>query len=197
MLIFSVITFAAMQVIPRAPFAARAAWFVSSVTFIDPVILSRLAPTPGFRSIDGVYWSLYVEVQFYALACLVYFAAREHFRLGLALLSAIGCGLLIVRIPLASPLSNNLLMPLFLPWFVTGIGFHALALRGNRPLGALLISAGTLESFALYAAGAQDAVPPGVVAAVPILFAAAIWFGPFAAVLASRPMASIGAAGAR
>ena len=194
MLVFSVITFAAMQVIPRAPFAERAAWFVSSVTFIDPVTLNRLAPTPGFQSIDGVYWSLYVEVQFYALACLVYFAARERFRLCLALLSAIGCGLRIVRIPLASPLSNNLLLPLFLPWFVTGIGFHTLALSRDRLLGGFLVSVGTLESLALYASGVRDGVPPGVVAAVPILFAAAIWFGPLAAVLASRPLAGIGAA---
>ena len=113
----------------------------------------------------------------------MYFAAPRHSGICLGLLSAIACGLLIVTIPLASPLSNNLLIPLFLPWFVVGIAFHA-----------LLISAGTLESVALYAAGVPGAVPFGVTLAVPILFAAAIWPGPFAGVLAARPMAGIGVA---
>jgi peptidoglycan/LPS O-acetylase OafA/YrhL len=194
MLLFSAITFVAMKTIPHAPFPERAAWFASSLTFIGPVNLNRIAPAIGFQSIDGVYWSLYVEVQFYALACLVYFSARKRFGLWLALLSAIACGLLIVRIPLASPLSNNLLIPLFLPWFVTGIGFHALAWKGDWPLGALLISVSTLESFALYLSGVPEAVPMGVVVAASILFAAAIWLRPFAACLASRPMAKIGAA---
>ena len=194
MLLWSVITFAAMQVIPHAPFPERAAWFVSALTFIGPVTLNRIAPSIDFHSIDGVYWSLYVEVQFYAVACLVYFSAPKRFGICLGLLSAIACWLLIVRIPLASPLSNNLLIPLFLPWFVMGIGLHALARRADRPLGALLISVSTLELLALYASGVPDAVPIGVVVAVPILFAATIWFRPFAGLLAARPMARIGVA---
>jgi peptidoglycan/LPS O-acetylase OafA/YrhL len=180
--------------IPHAPFPQRAAWFVSSLTFIDPLTLSRIAPGVGFQSIDGVYWSLYVEVHFYLLACLVYFAAPRRFGLCLALLSALGCGLLLVRLPLAAPLASNLLIPLFLPWFVMGIGFHALALRANRPLGAALISLGTSELLALSAAGVPDAVPMVIVPAVPIVFAAAIWLGPFSSLLASRPLAQIGAA---
>jgi peptidoglycan/LPS O-acetylase OafA/YrhL len=194
MLLFSGITFAAMQVIPHAPFAERAAWFVSALTFIDPLTLNRIAPSVGFQSIDGVYWSLYVEVHFYVLACLVYFGAPRRFGLCLALLSALGCGLLLARMPLAAPLASNLLIPLFLPWFVMGIGFHALALRANRPLGAALIAIGTSELLALSAAGAPGAVPMVVVAAVPIVFAAAIWLGPCARLLASRPLAQIGAA---
>ena len=35
MLLFSVITFAAMHLIPRAPFPERGVWFLSSITFID------------------------------------------------------------------------------------------------------------------------------------------------------------------
>jgi peptidoglycan/LPS O-acetylase OafA/YrhL len=194
MLLFSVVTFAAMRLIPHAPFPERAAWFVSAFTFIDPVNLNRIAPSIGFGSIDGAYWSLYVEVQFYALTCVVYFTARRLFGMCMGLMSAVGCWLLIVRIPLASPLSNNLLIPLSLPWFVMGIGFHALALRSDRWLGALLISISTLESVALSASGVPGAVPIGVVVAVPILFAAAIWLGPFARLLASGPMAGIGSA---
>lgn len=194
MLLFSVLTFAAMQVIPRAPFPERWVWFASSLTFIDPVLLNRIAPGIGFHSIDGVYWSLYVEVQFYALACLVYFTTRNRFRLILGLLSAVACGFLLVRIPLASPISNNLLMPLFLPWFLMGVGFHALALRAEWPVGAFLISLGMLELIAQDAAGARDAVPVGVVVLVPILFAAAIWFRPVVAVLSWKPMVMIGAA---
>ncbi len=41
MLVFSVITFAAMHVIPRAPFPERGVWFLSAITFIDPQLLNR------------------------------------------------------------------------------------------------------------------------------------------------------------
>jgi peptidoglycan/LPS O-acetylase OafA/YrhL len=194
MLVFSAITFAAMHVIPRAPFPERGVWFVSAITFIDPQILNRIVPSISFRSIDGAYWSLYVEVQFYALACLVYFTAGKWFRVIIGLLSAIACGFLLVRIPLASRVSNNLLMPTYLPWFVMGVGFHAHALRAERPLGAILISLGTLELLAQNATGLRDAVPVGVVALVPILFAAAIWFRPISSVLSCKPMVSIGVA---
>src|SRR5262249_17011979 len=115
MLLFSLITFAAMHAIPRAPFPERWIWFASSITFVDPQFLNRLAPSIGFSSIDGPYWSLYVEVHFYVLACLVYFPTGRRFRVTMGLLSPIACGLLLVRIPLASPLSNNLLIPSFLP----------------------------------------------------------------------------------
>jgi peptidoglycan/LPS O-acetylase OafA/YrhL len=194
MLLFSVITFAAMHLIPDAPFPERWVWFVSSITFIDPVVLNRIAPSIGFYSIDGVYWSLYVEVQFYALACLVYFTARNRFCVIMGLLSAIACGLLLVRIPPVSPVSNNLLIPLFLPWFVMGVGFHALALRAMWPVGAFLISLGTLELLAQSTVGVRDAVPIGVVVLVPILFAAAIWFRPFVSVLSWKPIVMIGGA---
>jgi peptidoglycan/LPS O-acetylase OafA/YrhL len=192
MLAFSLITFAAMHVIPRSPFPERWVWFLSSITFIDPQYLNRIIPSIDFKNIDGAYWSLYVEVQFYALACLVYFTAGKWFRVIMSLLSAIACWLLLVRIPLASRVSNNLLIPLFLPWFVMGVGFHALALRAERLLGAFLISLGTLELLALKVAGVQDAVPIGVVLLVPILFGAAIWFRPIASVLSWKPMVMIG-----
>ncbi|HWW82946.1 MAG TPA: hypothetical protein VNZ26_05045, partial [Vicinamibacterales bacterium] len=95
---------------------------------------------------------------------------------------------------LASPVSNNLLIPLFLPWFVMGVGFHALAQRAEWSVGALLISLGTLELLAQGIVGMRDAVPIGVVLLVPILFAAAIWFRPLVSVLSWRPIVVIGAA---
>lgn len=194
MLLFSAITFAAMGVIPRAPFPERGVWFLSSITFIAPVHLNQIVPGIGFQSIDGAYWSLYAEVQFYALACVVYFTARNRFRVIIGLLSAIACGLLLVRIPLASPVSNNLLIPSFLPWFVMGIGFHALALRAERLVGASLISLATLELVAESSVRAPDAVPIGVAMAVPMLFAAALWFRPIVSLLSSKPMVTIGVA---
>ena len=112
----------------------------------------------------------------------------------MGLLSAIACGLLLVRIPLASPVSNNLLMPGFLPCFVMGVGFHALALRADWSVGAFLISIGTLELLAQNTVGVRDAVPIGVVVLVPLLFAVAIWFPPIVSVLSCKPMVMIGVA---
>lgn len=194
MLLFSGITFGAMHVIPHAPFPERGIWFVSSISFIAPVHLNHFAPSVGFQSIDGAYWSLYVEVQFYALACVVYFTARNQFRVFMGLVSAIACGLLLTRIPLASPASNNLLIPSFLPWFVMGIGFHALALRAERLVGPFLISLGALELFTESVVGAPDAVPIVVAIVVPILFSAALWWRPLVSFLSSKPMVMVGVA---
>jgi peptidoglycan/LPS O-acetylase OafA/YrhL len=194
MLLFSVLTFTAMHVIPRAPFSERAAWFLSAFTFINPVYLNRIAPGVGFQSMDGAYWSLYVEVQFYAIACALYFIARKRFRLNIGLLSAVACGLLLVRVPIASPLSNNLLIPTALPWFVMGIGFHAAALRAEWLAGAVLILLGALELVARNAAGGSDAVPVGVLVIIPLLFAGTIWFPPMVSVLSTKPMVTIGVA---
>lgn len=194
MLLFSVLTFAAMHVIPGAPFPERSVWFVSTLTFIDPKLLNRMRPGMGFHSIDGAYWSLYVEVQFYALACVVYFTARKWFRVIIGLLSAIACALLIVRIRGASPVSNNLLIPLFLPWFVMGVGFYVLALRAERLVGALLVSLGVLELLAQSAAGVRDAAPMAVAVLVPIVFATAIWFRPIVSVLSWKPIVTVGVA---
>lgn len=194
MLLFSVVTFTAMRAIPQAPFPEHAVWFVSSLTFIDPVILNRIAPRAGFYSIDGVYWSLYAEVQFYALACLIYFTAGKRFRVAIGLVSALACGLLLIRVPLVSPLSNNLLIPLILPWFVMGVGFHTLVLRAEARAGTLLIALATLELLAEALVGVRDAVPLGVVLVIPVLFAAAIRFRPLVAALSAKPMVAIGAA---
>ena len=194
MLLFSLITFAAMHVIPRAPFPESWVSFVSSITFIDPVLLGRIAPGVGFYSIDGVYWSLYVEVQFYVLACLAYFIARHRFRLIIGLLSAAACGLFLVRIPLASPISDNLLIPAFLPWFLMGVGFHSLALRSEWAAGICLVALAALELLAQDVAGLPGAAPAGVVMLIPMLFAAAVWFRPLVAFLSWKPMVMIGAA---
>jgi peptidoglycan/LPS O-acetylase OafA/YrhL len=120
--------------------------------------------------------------------------ARDHFRPIMGLLSAIACGLFLVRIPLASPISNNLLIPSYLPWFLMGVGFHALALRSQWAAGLCLVSLGTLELLAQDVAGVRHAVPAGVVMLVPILFAAAVWFRPFVAFLSWKPIVTIGAA---
>lgn len=194
MLIFSLLTFAAMQLIPGAPFPEHVSWFASSLTFIDPVLLNRLIPGGAFQSIAGAYWSLYVEVQFYVLACLLYFTAGRWFRAAMGAVSAVAAALLIVRLPLASPVSNNLLIPRFLPWFILGIGFHALALGQQRLTGAALLGLGVLELLVQHAAGVRAAAPPGIVLLWAALFAAALWLRPLAACLACKPLVEIGAA---
>jgi peptidoglycan/LPS O-acetylase OafA/YrhL len=194
MLLFSVITFTAMHLIPRAPFPERGAWFLSTITFIDPGYLNRVAPRVGFQNIDNAYWSLYLEVQFYAIACVAYFMARSRFRATMGLLSAVACGLLVVHIPLASPLSNNLLIPIVLPWFVMGIGFHAAACLAEWRVGLVLVLLGMLEVAVRDRAGISEPVPVGIIALIPLLFAGAIWFRPMVSVLSTKLVVAIGVA---
>lgn len=46
--------------------------YVSSIFFVDPAFVGDLTHTGPLQWVDGVYWTLWIEVRFYALVALVY-----------------------------------------------------------------------------------------------------------------------------
>jgi len=53
--------------------------YVSSLLLIDPSVTAAVTHHPGVKWVDGVYWSLFVEIRFYVLAALVFLLSRGGF----------------------------------------------------------------------------------------------------------------------
>lgn len=59
--------------------------FVPSLTFIEPRIFNEIFGTE-MRSLDGVFWSLYVEVKFYFIVAILFYVLRDKKLIGLNLI---------------------------------------------------------------------------------------------------------------
>lgn len=68
--------------------------FLPSLTFLDPRLLSEVTGL-SVQSLDGAFWSLYVEVKFYAAAALLFFVCRDRNLNGIYLAYLFFCALFI------------------------------------------------------------------------------------------------------
>lgn len=135
MLICSSLTFLFSFISPRIYFSTVNN-FLPSLTFLDPQIYNALFKGYRFEWMDGAYWSLFTEVRFYAIACLIYFYDKARFLRNFLALSVI-VGLLF---PLAIYLEANKLRSLLsfvfiatqLSWFIFGIGCYYLHIGENK-----------------------------------------------------------------
>jgi peptidoglycan/LPS O-acetylase OafA/YrhL len=197
MLLCSAITFFVIHALPAAPFTANPRDFLPGLTFTDPELWQR-AFGVRFGDVDGVYWSLQVEVKFYFWACLLHFLGSpggfpRRFLLFLNATLALVALNAYLHAPILASITDTVLLARHLPWFAAGVGFHAVY-RGQRDLaGPLLI----LESGALLAVGSVAA------GELPELLFTACFFALFAVLvlrghwldwLAARPLVAVGAA---
>lgn len=119
-LVCSILTFLTMHLIETDFTAARRtglSGFVPSLTFISPTVLDHVIP--GVRWIDGVYWSLFVEVRFYFWAALTVFVLRLPLAptfIGAGL--AFGIAGIVTRVPAEVEI---LFAASYLPLFAIGI----------------------------------------------------------------------------
>jgi peptidoglycan/LPS O-acetylase OafA/YrhL len=84
MLLFcSLVTFTVVGLIDKNKdfpyFHKTALSFIPSLTFIEPDILRKLLGLNLNGFIDGVYWSLVIEVRFYLMVCILYFLDKKNF----------------------------------------------------------------------------------------------------------------------
>lgn len=49
---------------------------IPSLTFIDPAVFNKILGTE-MQSLDGVFWSLYVEIKFYFIVAILFFVIRD------------------------------------------------------------------------------------------------------------------------
>lgn len=118
--LFAAASLTALIVWTIGPSDWRVSWesYLSSILLVNPALVGKLTHHPHMDWVDGAYWSLWVEVRFYALACLCYWIARRKFvRLWLVLQLAV-TALTLWSGGVASPKLNAWLeLVIFLPFF--------------------------------------------------------------------------------
>lgn len=171
--------------------------FVSSVLFLPPELTYRFFDVPHEGHwVEGVYWTLWAEVRFYAVAALVYFLAPRKaflwFWLAVQTVAAVVAALPVLRPDLAGNFfyPNLLLQPQTLPWFTLGIcGYRYW--KGDTPLPVWLM---LVPAFAVLWLLADDWQKIALYCAVWGVFALFLGRSPLLAPLRWRPVLLVGLA---
>jgi peptidoglycan/LPS O-acetylase OafA/YrhL len=116
------------------PFSYSVRNLLPSLTFTNPDLWARALHRP-FGYISASYWSLWVEVQFYFLAAVIYFGAKKDFLRNLlvvtVLVMAVGWIPLPPRLQAMAGLFN---LTGFIGWFAVGAFFHSLYKKDSRSI---------------------------------------------------------------
>lgn len=144
MLLCSVISYSVLtlwpQFWPQSPVN-----FLPSLSFIDPQLWNGIFPNLNSGWIDGAYWTLFVEVRFYALAALIYFLQptkfHRNFSLFAAVVVALHAGLRAFGQPYWADLIQRVFVASYLPWFLLGIAaLHSLRNARAKAQGTVLLA---------------------------------------------------------
>jgi peptidoglycan/LPS O-acetylase OafA/YrhL len=117
-----------------------------SVVFIDPALAAKLL---GIKAawVDPAYWSLWVEVRFYALAAIAFLVlGQRRFLAGWLLFQCAVVAANFAAVQLgggAAKAVDLLLIPAYLPYFTIGISFYAVFRAGWQPLPLVGIAGAT------------------------------------------------------
>lgn len=191
MLCCSIVTFLVVKGLGVEPFASvNASGFLPSLTFTSPAIIRRLT---GLQTayISGVYWSLFVEVKFYAIAVLIYFAQPRWFLRNFAIV----CVLLGVAWWGSAQSVRSILEQLT---FVENAAFFAAGIAFNHAYhSGFGLASGSVTAVSLAVAIAQYRYDAWLVAVIVgafgmfcVLAVKPVWLRP----LEARPLVAIGAA---
>ena len=159
MLLCSVLTYLVLTALPDL-WPQTPANFLPSLTLIDGQIWGKLIPGLHAGWIDAAYWSLFVELRFYLLAALLWFAlprrfAATFFALSTVAVAAYGA-LLITGREHPAQLLQWVLFPKYLPWFALGIAAR-LAAQGRHAGAAAGVALAFAQTAMLAAAGDEQA----------------------------------------
>ena len=195
MLLCSLLSYATLSRLP-SPWPPKPADFLPSLSFIDGFVWNKLIPGLDAGWIDVAYWSLFVEVRFYALAALLWFASPRRFApllFGLAT-AVVGLYALLHAADLGARAEwlQWAFAAKFLPWFVVGVAARLVA-GGRSRLGTVGLGLAALQTVFLLGIGDAQAHPAALVAVM------ALMLGPLvsprmARWLGARPLAAVGAA---
>lgn len=170
MLICAVLSYLIISMGTATPFSARPRDFLPSLIFVDPALLNWVFPAARFDSIDGAYWSLYVEASFYVIAGGIYFlVSKRFFALSLAMVSIFAIALSTRNLGRFAPIVESLLIPDHIPWFLIGVGFYDLWVAPLGRSGLFIAFIGVIE---LLVEAYRAWVPEDAIVAVllPLLF---------------------------
>lgn len=135
----------------------RSFWeFLISMTFVPPAHVGKVVGTE-MEWLDGAYWSLWVEVRFYAVAAALYFLSPRGLVHGWVRFAAICAGIHMLAIAGVGPADamSRLLFAEYQPYFTAGIALACLMRGEDRDLSLMLIAASVVLAL-FYTAAAQD-----------------------------------------
>ena len=141
MLLCSLLTYLILQLVPANPFPVSVRNFAPSLTFIDPYVFDVVLKSTAFGWMDGSYWSLFPEVQFYALVASVYFLQPHRFVRNILVVAGVVAilyaGAYGLRVQWLINLIQVLTVTRYLPLFIIGVGFYEAYV--SRPAKGLFI----------------------------------------------------------
>lgn len=121
--------------------------YLSSIFFISPKLVASVLGFDGdWRWVEGVYWTLWSEVRFYALIAIVYLISPRHrFLWAWAGIQTISTGLEIAKIIpgygyVGGEFPNLLFQPRLLAWFSLGLCFFMLWSKRSTPVVWIIIA---------------------------------------------------------
>lgn len=141
-LLCSCITYFGLQLLPIKLFTLTPLDFLPSLTLIEPYYFYKFFGL-DLSSIDGAYWSLFVEVKFYFWACIIYFSLNNRNFLIKSLIFANAVYIITLfgkYFGLGYGITSSLFFPNNLPWFVAGISFYFLYIMTNNILAHMAIA---------------------------------------------------------
>lgn len=86
--------------------------------------------------VDGVYWTLAVEIKFYAMAAVAYFLFKERFWVALVIVAILG----LIAQHINPGLAHRFLIPQYMPEFLAGIAAFFLVIARRKREGAILMA---------------------------------------------------------
>lgn len=170
----SVITFTIFKIFDNQflfPTSHEIKNFIPSVSFISPILLNDIFKGMDFNYINGSYWSLWPEIQFYIFSSLIFYFKKENFLVNFLLISIaiiLGNFILssfqskIIHLGFLSPtffqsykvwINNQINLIIYLPFFSIGVLFYLLFKNNNLKLSTptfIKICFAILILFAIY-----------------------------------------------
>lgn len=186
-----------------APFALtrRQMWpnFLPSLTLTPTVLWSGAFPHVDF--VTGVYWSLVVEIRFYLIAAVLFWAlSGKNFARNLVIFALVDCCIwFLLRLvsPHGAELYDTALVPEFMPWFAAGALFYELYQnRISQRLAFAMLVAVFIPICITSTHYAIISRNPVVASAIALLFIATFWLliarNGHVNVLQSKPLVWVG-----
>jgi peptidoglycan/LPS O-acetylase OafA/YrhL len=127
----------------------------TSLTLIDPMVINAVLPT-SVDWVTAVLWTMWIEIQFYALAALLFFGlGRHHFFRALVVVTGVATALMwLPKTGLVTDELMALITPAlfgYLPWFLAGAIFHRIwSQKGGRVDAWLLLAIYAHECLELW-----------------------------------------------
>ena len=144
MLLCATATYVVIRLTPPHIWSVTACSFLPSLTFFSPSAYSW-ALKRSCEFMDPAYWSLWVEVRFYAVAALLYFgASREGFLRNSFVVMNLAIVVLFLEhggrnLP-GLQMADRILFPEFAPWLFSGVAFFYVRERSPGVLAWLLLA---------------------------------------------------------